>query len=106
MNNDLFFVIYSDSSANSTRGLVPRVATATRGDILEWAWGEAARIGESLDDNSLETATRKLGDDGRLYLVFSEGEVEDFIEDAARFGVLEDACELAREVLGESYEFV
>ena len=103
MTSDLFFVIYSDGSARA--GIVPRVTIKTRAVILELAWHEAARIGESLD-NSLEAAVEKLGDDGRLFLVFSEGEVEDFIEDAARFGVLDEACELAREVLGESYEFV
>lgn len=107
MNSDLFFVIYSDSSACSTRGLVPRVATTTRGKIVDAAWAEADRVGESLgsSDDLLSLSCEKLGDDGRLFLIFSEGEVEAFLEDAERFGVLEDARETAREVLGQGFEF-
>lgn len=121
MNFEMFFVIYSETSANSPRGLAPRATIKTRKEIIDLAWSKVDRRGESLGDYSLSEAAstagysddqllwlsvEELGDDGRLFLIFYESEVEDFIEDGARFGVLEEARELAREALGEEHKFI
>jgi hypothetical protein len=111
-----YFVIYSNTSRNSTAGLRPRVMWTFDNTIVEEAAREMNFIGESLEDMAgieriedaagnirparelthdevLALSIEKLGDDGRLYATFSTDEAgtADFIEAAEHHGLGDEA---------------
>ncbi|MHB0928668.1 MAG: hypothetical protein ACYC3W_07075 [Candidatus Nanopelagicales bacterium] len=109
-----FFVLYSNTSRNSTPGLCPACMWATDIAIIEAANRELTRSGKSLEDMAqiswikdedgsikaareltydeiLTLSTQKLADAGRMYSIFNTDEtgVAAFIEAAGAQG-LED----------------
>ena len=106
-----YFVLFSDTSANSPAGLRPDAMWTFERDILAAAGRECDRRGidlralfgiDLIEDaegdmvyareltpaESLEASAEKLGDDGRLYAIYpttSSGAAE-FIADAENYG--------------------
>jgi hypothetical protein len=118
VQSTVFFVIYSDTSCNSPRGLQTKVSRMSFAEIISHAAKELNKTGGTLedlagvkwiedangdlraersltDDEFLECCAEKLGYDGRLFLHFpvdAAGAV-DFIGMAAYYLVDDFACE-------------
>ncbi len=111
-----FYVVYSDSSRHGG-GLKPKVMLTTLDDIYAATGYELAKAGYSLEDmagiswiedasgnmvavreltqeETLDLCVEKLGDDGRLYMIFPLGEEEAFLEQADYYGLRDAASAL------------
>jgi hypothetical protein len=83
-----FFIIYTERS-----GSFAQVNVLSDRQIVDLAFAELARIGQDFDsyygpttspDEVLALSIEKLGDDGRMFLVYDDS--SDFLEAAEHFG--------------------
>jgi hypothetical protein len=112
-----YFVIYSNTSRNSTAGLRPQVMWMSSDEIIKAAAAELRRSGEALEDmagvplvedadgnvqparaltydEQVRLSIEKLGDDGRLFLAFRANSPESiaaFREAAQHYGITIEA---------------
>jgi hypothetical protein len=118
----IYFVIYSNRSRNSSGGLVPRVIWTFDKTIIEAATSELRRAGKSFEDMAgidlledtdgnckyareldhneiVNLSVEKLGDDGRLYMIFDTDadSAEAFIQYAATYSLENEARALVAE---------
>lgn len=110
------YVLYSNTSRNSMAGLRPKVTWMSDKDIVEAAAFEMRRSGMSLEDMAgiewiegseqyareldydevIALSIEKMGDDGRLFRVFTEP--EGFIEAAQAYGLEDEARDVAKKI--------
>lgn len=113
------FVLYSNTSRNGTQGLKPRVMWNFESETILAALDECNQSGTSLEefysidfieddegnvkpsreltyDELLEASVYKLGDDGRMYMVFHTDELgtEAFLCAAEKYNLKEEAKEI------------